>query len=198
MRTATMHVQRAHGPRRVLLNCGRWHQAGVTQAPAPAARPQPQQDPEVMGCPSSSSSATFHSTCWETHSESPGVGWVGAGNLPGGKKHEVQRPSCAPRCFDEELRLSAVSPQGWGWGQAGPRGRGTGPHEGHSEPLVDKSFSTTSGDTAAGATAPPLSGQRPHGPWSREDASPKEAPAASQEGGPQPTTASTQRRTPTC
>ena len=84
----------------------------------------------------------------------PPVSHWGGGNLPGSKKHEVQRPSCAPRCFDKELRPSVVSPLGWGWGWVGPQGRSTGPHEGHSGPLVDKTFSSTSGDTAA----PPLSG----------------------------------------
>lgn len=105
------------------------------------------------------------------------------GNLPGGKKHEVQRPSCALRCFDEELRaVSCVSLQGWDGSQAGPRGRGTGPYEGHSEPLVDKSFSTTSGDTVAGAR-PSTQGNGPMG-LEPEDASPKEAPAAVARRGP--------------
>ena len=58
-------------------------------------------------------------------------GWGGGvGNLPGSKKHEVQRPSCTPGCFNEELRPSAVSPQGCRWGQAGRQGRSTGPHKG--------------------------------------------------------------------
>lgn len=70
----------------------------------------------------------------------PSVSHWGGGNLPGSKKHEVQRPSRAPRCFDKELRPSVVSPLGWGWGRAGPRGRSTGPHEGHSGPLVNKTF----------------------------------------------------------
>ena len=56
--------------------------------------------------------------------------------------------------------------------------------QGYSGLLVDKTFSTASGDTAAGAPAPPLSGPRPRWTQSREDVSPRETPAAGREGGP--------------
>ena len=110
----------------------------------------------------------------------PPVSHWGGGNLPGSKKHEVQRPSRAPRCFHKELRPSVVSPLRWGWARQSPRAEAQVPTRGTLGHLSIKP-SQVHLETLLPL---PSQGNGPCGPQSWEDASPTETPAASQAGGP--------------
>lgn len=115
----------------------------------------------------------------------------GRSSLPGGKEHEC-RDLHAPKVFRGAEAVNDQAPRGWGWGQAEPGGQRHRSPGGTPSHLSIKLLNHIWRHCCR-AAAPPLSGQRPHGPWSRGRRAPRRRPQPARRG-PLTYTASTQSR----